>query len=50
MMAIAFAMGLWLGAYADGTVFPMAHGIAFWAVCTALSAWLLVRRYGGPRV
>ena len=50
MMAIAFAMGLWLGVYADGTVFPMAHGIAFWAVCTALSAWLLVRRYGGPRV
>ena len=30
--------------------FPMVHGIAFWSVCTALTAWILVRRYGGPSV
>ena len=50
MMAIAFATGLWLGAAKDGSVYPMAQSIAFWSVCTALSAWLLVLRQGGPRV
>jgi len=50
MMAIAFATGLWLGAAKDGSVLPMAQSIAFWSVCTALSAWLLVLRQGGPRV
>lgn len=46
MMAVAFAMGLWLGAHPDGSVFPMVHAIAFWGVSTGLAAWGLVRRYG----
>ena len=50
MMAVAFIMGMWLGAHVDGTLFPMVQGIAFWSLCTALTAWILVRRYGGPSV
>jgi DHA1 family bicyclomycin/chloramphenicol resistance-like MFS transporter len=50
MMAAAFATGLWLGAAKDGSAMPMAQSIAFWSVLTALSAWLLVFRRGGPRV
>jgi len=48
MMLAAFAMGGWLGAYMDGTVFPMVHGILFWSVCIALTAWTLVQKYGEP--
>ena len=50
MMVAAFATGLWLGAVKDGSAMPMAQSIAFWSVLTALSAWLLVLRRGGPRV
>jgi len=50
MMVAAFATGLWLGAAKDGSALPMAQSIAFWSVMTALSAWLLVWRRGGPRV
>ncbi len=50
MMVAAFATGLWLGATQDGSAMPMAQGIAFWSVLTALSAWLLVLRRKGPRV
>ncbi len=50
MMVAAFATGLWLGAAKDGSAMPMAQSIAFWSVITALSAWLLVLRRGGPRV
>ena len=50
MMAAAFITGLWLGAVQDGSALPMAQSIAFWSVITALSAWLLVLRRGGPRV
>jgi DHA1 family bicyclomycin/chloramphenicol resistance-like MFS transporter len=53
MMLIAFAMGHWLGLHLDGqSTRPMAFGIWFWGVCTALVAWVLVRRHGridGPR-
>lgn len=49
MMATAFATGLWLGVAKDGSSLPMAQSIAFWSVITALSAWLLVLRRGGPR-
>jgi DHA1 family bicyclomycin/chloramphenicol resistance-like MFS transporter len=49
MMVAAFATGQWLGAAKDGSALPMAQGIAFWAWVTALSAWLLVMRRGGPR-
>jgi DHA1 family bicyclomycin/chloramphenicol resistance-like MFS transporter len=50
MMGAAFVTGLWLGAAKDGSALPMAQSIAFWSVLTALSAWLLVLRRGGPRV
>ena len=50
MMMAAFATGLWLGAVKDGSAMPMAQSIAFWSVLTALSAWLLVLRRGGPHV
>lgn len=50
MMAAAFATGLWLGSAKDGSAMPMAQSIAFWSVLTAVSAWLLVLRRGGPRV
>ena len=46
----AFATGLWLGGAKDGSALPMAQSIAFWGVLTALSAWFLVLRRGGPRV
>ncbi|RYX93216.1 MAG: Bcr/CflA family efflux MFS transporter [Comamonadaceae bacterium] len=49
MMVLAFAMGGWLGRYMDGTVFPMVHGIWFWSVLIALTAWTLVQKYGEPR-
>lgn len=48
MMISAFAMGGWLGIYMDGTVFPMVHGVLFWSVCIALTAWTLVQKYGDP--
>ena len=48
MMLAAFAMGGWLGAYMDGSVFPMVHGILFWSVAIALTAWTLVQRHGEP--
>ena len=50
MMVAAFATGLWLGAVKDGSAMPMAQSIAFWSALTALSAWLLVLRRGGPHV
>jgi DHA1 family bicyclomycin/chloramphenicol resistance-like MFS transporter len=50
MMVAAFVTGLWLGAVQDGSAMPMAQSIAFWSVLTALSAWGLVLRRGGPRV
>ncbi len=49
MMVAAFAMGGWLGANMDGTVFPMVHGILFWSVMIALSAWTLVQWHGEPQ-
>ncbi|MDO8387478.1 MAG: MFS transporter, partial [Polaromonas sp.] len=48
MMLAAFAMGGWLGARMDGTVYPMVHGILFWSVAIALTAWTLVQKYGEP--
>jgi DHA1 family bicyclomycin/chloramphenicol resistance-like MFS transporter len=46
MMVAAFAMGGWLGAHLDGTVFPMVYGIWFWSAVISLSAWTLVQRHG----
>ncbi|MDW5443262.1 multidrug effflux MFS transporter [Polaromonas sp. SM01] len=49
-MLAAFAMGGWLGAHMDGTVFPLAYGVLFWSVCIAATAWILVHKYGEPIV
>jgi MFS transporter, DHA1 family, multidrug resistance protein len=46
MMVAAFAMGAWIGAHMDGTVKPLAYGVAFWAGLIVLTAWVLVQRYG----
>jgi MFS transporter, DHA1 family, multidrug resistance protein len=46
MMVAAFGMGGWLGAHMDGTVRPMAYGVWFWSVLTALIAWTLVQQHG----
>jgi DHA1 family bicyclomycin/chloramphenicol resistance-like MFS transporter len=41
---VAFAIGRWLGVSLDGTVRPLAWGLAFWSALTCLMAWTLVRR------
>lgn len=46
MMLVAFAMGHWLGLRLDGSTMALSAGVAFWGACTALTAWLLVRRFG----
>ena len=48
MMLVAFATGQWLGTHLDGTVLPLAYAMGFWSLLLALSAWILVYRYG-PR-
>jgi DHA1 family bicyclomycin/chloramphenicol resistance-like MFS transporter len=48
MMLIAFAMGGWLGSHMDGTVRPLAYGVWFWSVLTALISWTLVQKHGHP--
>ncbi len=45
---VAFAVGLWLGQAMDGTLRPMALGVAFWGSVTAVVAWTLVQRHGAP--
>jgi DHA1 family bicyclomycin/chloramphenicol resistance-like MFS transporter len=49
MMVAAFAMGGWLGANLDGTVFALTHGLWFWSACIAAAAWTLVQWHGEPR-
>lgn len=46
----AFAIGLWLGQTMDGSLAPMAFGVAFWGTVTAVVAWTLVQRHGEPKV
>jgi DHA1 family bicyclomycin/chloramphenicol resistance-like MFS transporter len=46
MMVAAFAMGSWLGTHMDGTVRPLAYGVWFWSVLTAVIAWTLVKKHG----
>jgi DHA1 family bicyclomycin/chloramphenicol resistance-like MFS transporter len=41
---VAFGVGRWLGVALDGSVRPLAYGLAFWAVLTAAIAWTLVQR------
>ena len=44
----AFVVGLWLGQAMNGTLAPMAAGVAFWGMVTALIACTLVQRHGAP--
>jgi MFS transporter, DHA1 family, multidrug resistance protein len=46
MSLAAFATGNVLGAAMDGTLRPMAIGIAIWGAITATIAWTLVQRHG----
>jgi DHA1 family bicyclomycin/chloramphenicol resistance-like MFS transporter len=48
LAAVAFGIGHWLGGAMDGTVRPVALGIAFWGSLTALIGWTLVQRHGAP--
>ena len=48
MMLTAFGVGLWVGANLDGSVWPLVHGVAFWATALALVAWTLVQKFGEP--
>lgn len=41
---VAFAIGRWLGVALDGSVRPLAYGLAFWALLTCTVAWTLVQR------
>jgi DHA1 family bicyclomycin/chloramphenicol resistance-like MFS transporter len=43
---VAFVIGLWLGRAIDGSVWPLAFGVATWSVITATVAWTLVQRNG----
>jgi DHA1 family bicyclomycin/chloramphenicol resistance-like MFS transporter len=43
---VAFGVGLWLGHAIDGSVWPLALGVATWSVITATVAWTLVQRAG----
>jgi DHA1 family bicyclomycin/chloramphenicol resistance-like MFS transporter len=44
LAATAFFVSRWLGGALDGTVLPLAQGVAFWSVLTAATAWTLVQR------
>jgi DHA1 family bicyclomycin/chloramphenicol resistance-like MFS transporter len=45
MLALtAFAVGRWLGVALDGSVRPLAFGLAFWSALTCTVGWTLVQR------
>jgi DHA1 family bicyclomycin/chloramphenicol resistance-like MFS transporter len=50
MMVVAFVAGLLLGRSLDGTVLPLALGIAAFSIGVATVAWTLVQRDGEPAV
>ncbi len=41
---VAFGIGCWLGVALDGSVRPLAYGLACWAALTCTIAWTLVQR------
>lgn len=49
MMIAAFAMGGWVGAHMDGSIWPMVQGILFWSMLISTSAWVLVQRAARSR-
>lgn len=46
MMAVAFAIGRWMGQHLDGTVFPLVGSELFWTVWIALTGLTVVQRHG----
>jgi hypothetical protein len=44
---VAFAVGRWLGGALDGSLRPLAWGLAFWSLMTVLVAWTWVQRAEG---
>jgi MFS transporter, DHA1 family, multidrug resistance protein len=48
-MLAVFAVGAWVGARLDGTVFALTNGIWFWSACISTAAWTLVQRHGDPK-
>jgi DHA1 family bicyclomycin/chloramphenicol resistance-like MFS transporter len=50
MMAVAFAIGRWMGQHLDGTVFPLVGSELFWTAWTALAGLTVVQRHGEPHV
>ncbi len=48
MMVVAFGVGLLLGRYLNGTVFPLTLGLGVFGAGTAAVAWTLVRQHGEP--
>ena len=48
MMLAAFGTGYWLSHSIDGTLYPLANGVAFWATVLAATAWTLVQWHGEP--
>lgn len=46
MMLTVFAIGGWLGARLDGTVWPLVNGVWFWSTLLAVICWTLVPRFG----
>jgi DHA1 family bicyclomycin/chloramphenicol resistance-like MFS transporter len=46
MMLVAAAVGQWIGASFNGTVYPLALTISACSIATAVSTWALVRRHG----
>lgn len=50
MMAVSFAIGIWLGHALNGTVYPLTLGIGAFSIGVAAVAWTLVQRHGEPRL
>jgi MFS transporter, DHA1 family, multidrug resistance protein len=48
MMVVAFGVGLWIGRSLDGTVMPLASGMAFFGSLVGIVTWTLVRWHGEP--
>lgn len=49
MSVMSVGVGLWLGVALNGTVYPMAFTLAFFAVLTSTVAWTLVPRWVSPK-
>jgi MFS transporter, DHA1 family, multidrug resistance protein len=48
MMVVAFGVGIWVGQRLDGTVMPLAIGMAFFGLVVGTVTWTLVRWHGEP--